>query len=124
MVALIGMATALIEATLAQIFKVRAGDGTFRGGPAYYIQRGLGSRAGGVVFAVLLGDFTFGFAFNMVQANAIADVLNTTHEIEHYTTIGLMLLAGPVLFGGVRRVARWPRSSYRSWHWPTFFWPS
>ncbi len=105
-VALIGMATALIEATLAQIFKVRAGDGTFRGGPAYYIQRGLGSRAGGVLFAVLL-IFTFGFAFNMVQANAIADVLNTTHEIEqHYTTIGLMLLAGPVLFGGVRRVAR------------------
>ena len=106
MVALIGMATALIEATLAQIFKVRAGDGTFRGGPAYYIQRGLGSRAGGVLFAVLL-VFTFGFAFNMVQANAIADVLNTTHAIEqHYTTIGLVLLAAPVLFGGVRRVAK------------------
>jgi AGCS family alanine or glycine:cation symporter len=105
-VALIGMATALVEATLAQIFKVRAGDGTFRGGPAYYIQRGLGSRAGGVLFAVLL-IFTFGFAFNMVQANAIADVLNTTHEIEqHYTTIGLVLLAAPVLFGGVRRVAK------------------
>lgn len=106
MVALIGMATALIEATLAQIFKVRAGDGTFRGGPAYYIQRGLGSRAGGVLFAVLL-VFTFGFAFNMVQANAISDVLNTTHAIEqHYTTIGLVLLAAPVLFGGVRRVAK------------------
>ena len=105
-VALIGMATALIEATLAQIFKVRAGDGTFRGGPAYYIQRGLGSRAGGMVFAVLL-VFTFGFAFNMVQANAIADVLNTTHHIEqHYTTIALVLLAAPVLFGGVRRVAK------------------
>lgn len=105
-VALIGMATALIEATLAQIFKVRAGDGSFRGGPAYYIQRGLGSRAGGIVFAVLL-VFTFGFAFNMVQANAIADVLNTAHHIEHYwTTIGLIVLAAPVLFGGVRRVAK------------------
>lgn len=105
-VALLGMATALVEATLAQIFKVRAGDGTFRGGPAYYIERGLGSRAGGMVFAVLL-VFTFGFAFNMVQANAIADVLSTTHAIEqHYTTIGLILLAAPVLFGGVRRVAR------------------
>lgn len=105
-VALLGMATALVEATLAQIFKVRAGDGTFRGGPAYYIERGLGSRAGGMVFAVLL-VFTFGFAFNMVQANAIADVLSTTHAIEqHYTTIGLIVLAAPVLFGGVRRVAR------------------
>ncbi len=105
-VALIGMATAMVEATLGQIFKVRAGDGTFRGGPAYYIQRGLGSRSGGMLFAVLL-VFTFGFAFNMVQANAIADVLNANHEIEvHYTTIGLVLLAAPVLFGGVRRVAK------------------
>ena len=105
-VALIGMATAMVEATLGQIFKVRADDGTFRGGPAFYIQRGLGSRPGGVVFAVLL-VFTFGFAFNMVQANAIADVLNTSHNIEvNYTTVGLVLLAAPVLFGGVRRVAK------------------
>ena len=106
MVALLGMATAMIEATLAQIFKVRAPDGTFRGGPAFYIQRGLNSRPGGVVFAVLL-VFTFGFAFNMVQANAIADVLNTSHNVEvHYTTIALVLLAAPILFGGVRRVAK------------------
>ena len=106
MVALIGMATALIEATLAQIFKVRAPDGTFRGGPAFYIQRGLKSRPGGVLFAVLL-VFTFGFAFNMVQANAIADVLKASHNVEvNYTTIGLVVLAAPILFGGVRRVAK------------------
>ena len=105
-VAAIGMATALIEATLGQIFKVRADDGSFRGGPAFYIQRGLGSRAGGMLFAVLL-VFTFGFAFNMLQANAISDVLNASHEIEvHWTTIGLVLLAAPVLFGGVKRVAK------------------
>lgn len=105
-VAAIGMATALIEATLGQVFKVRADDGTFRGGPAFYIQRGLGSRPGGILFAVLL-VFTFGIAFNMLQANAIADVLNTSHEIEvHWTTIGLVILAAPVLFGGVKRVAK------------------
>ena len=105
-VALLGMATALVEATLGQIFKVRAPDGTFRGGPAFYIQRGLGSRPGGVIFAVLL-VFTFGFAFNMVQANAIADVLNASHDVEiRYTTIGLVVLAAPILFGGVRRVAK------------------
>jgi alanine or glycine:cation symporter, AGCS family len=105
-VAALGMATALIEATLAQIFKVRSDDGTFRGGPAFYIQRGLGSRAGGVLFAVLL-VFTFGIAFNMVQANAISDVLKTSHAIEvDWTTLGLVVLAAPVLFGGVRRVAK------------------
>ena len=105
-VAAIGMATALIEATLGQIFKVRAGDGSFRGGPAFYIQRGLGSRAGGMLFAVLL-VFTFGFAFNMLQANAISNVLNVSHNVEvHWTTIGLVVLSAPVLFGGVKRVAK------------------
>ncbi len=105
-VAAIGMATALIEATLGQLFKVRTGDGTFRGGPAFYIQRGLGSRPGGILFAVLL-VFTFGIAFNMLQANAISDVLSTSHNIEvHWTTIGLVILAAPVLFGGVKRVAK------------------
>src|SRR6516162_6769751 len=77
-VAAVGMATALIEATLAQIFKVRSADGAFRGGPAFYIQRGLRSRAGGVVFAVLL-VFTFSTAFNMVETNAVSGVLKSSH---------------------------------------------
>ena len=105
-VALIGMATAFVEATLAQIFKVRSPDGSFRGGPAYYIQRGLHSHKGGVLFAVLL-IFTFGVAFEMVQANTIADVLVNAHTVDiHVTAIILMILAAPVLFGGVRRIAR------------------
>jgi alanine or glycine:cation symporter, AGCS family len=101
-----GMATALIEATLAQIFKVRAEDGAFRGGPAYYIQRGLGSRAGGVFFAVLL-VFCFGVAFNMVEANAISDVLHSSHHVGvGWTAVALIALAAPIVFGGVRSVAR------------------
>ncbi|MFS0703323.1 alanine/glycine:cation symporter family protein [Cellulomonas sp. 179-A 9B4 NHS] len=105
-VALVGMATAFVEATLAQVFKVRADDGSYRGGPAYYIQRGLGSRRWGVVFALLL-VFTFGFAFNMVQANTIADTLEGGHDVPvAWTAVGLVVLAAPVLFGGVRRVAR------------------
>lgn len=105
-VALLGMATGFVEATLAQIFKVRAADGSFRGGPAYYIQRGLGSRRWGVVFAVLL-VFAFGFAFNMVQANTISDALLAGHQVAPgWTAVGLMVLAAPVLYGGVRRIAR------------------
>jgi AGCS family alanine or glycine:cation symporter len=105
-VAAVGMATALIEATLAQMFKVRSADGAFRGGPAFYIQRGLGSRAGGVVFAVLL-VFTFSTAFNMVETNAISGVLKSSHGVgTGCTTVCLALLAAPVLFGGVRGVAR------------------
>lgn len=104
-VALLGMATAFVEATLGQLFKVRNEDGSFRGGPAYYIQTGLGSRRFAVLFAVLL-IFAFGFAFNMVQANTIGDALATGHGVSTaWTAIGLMALAAPVLFGGVRRVA-------------------
>ncbi|GIJ00545.1 AGCS family alanine or glycine:cation symporter [Sediminihabitans luteus] len=104
-VALVGMATAFVESTLAQMFKVRAEDGSFRGGPAYYIQRGLRSRRWGVVFALLL-IFAFGFAFNMVQANTISDVLSTSHGVSSgWTAVLLMVLAAPILYGGVRRVA-------------------
>ncbi|PPK97201.1 AGCS family alanine or glycine:cation symporter [Kineococcus xinjiangensis] len=105
-VALVGMATALVESTLAQVFKVPAADGTFRGGPAYYIERGLNSRGGGVLFAVLL-IFTFGFAFNMVQANTISGVLAEGHGVgEGWTALLLIALTAPVVFGGVRRIAR------------------
>lgn len=105
-VAFVGMATAFVEATLAQIFKVKNEDGSFRGGPAYYIQRGLGSKTGGIVFAVLL-VFTFGIAFNMVQANTIADVLKNAHTVDtQWSAVVLMLLAAPILFGGVRRISK------------------
>lgn len=105
-VALVGMATALIEATLAQIFKVGSPDGSFRGGPAFYIERGLGSRRGGILFAVLLIG-TFGIAFNMVQANTIADVLRAGHGVSTgWSALALMALTAPVVFGGVRRIAK------------------
>ncbi|MBV8455442.1 MAG: sodium:alanine symporter family protein, partial [Acetobacteraceae bacterium] len=106
MVALLGMATAFAEATLAQLFKVPAGDGSFRGGPAYYIARGLGLSGWGVVFAILL-VFTFGIAFNAVQSNTIATVLRDAHTVPlHASGVILVLLAAPVFFGGVRRISR------------------
>ena len=109
-VAAVGMATAVIEATIAQIFKVRSDDGAFRGGPAFYIQRGLRSRVGGVLFALLL-VLGFSTAFNMVETNAISDVLKSSHGIDvGWTTVVLAVLAAPVLFGGVRRVAKFAGS--------------
>jgi len=106
-VALIGMATAFTEATLAQVFKTRAPNGeSFVGGPAYYIQRGLGSRRGGVLFAILL-IFTFGVAFSMVQANTIAEVVKNGETISETTiALVLVLITAPILFGGLKRVAR------------------
>ena len=74
MIALVGMATAFVEATLAQLFKTRDARGQFRGGPAYYMERGLGARWMGVLFSIFL-IIAFGFVFNSVQANTISGAL-------------------------------------------------
>lgn len=104
--ALLGMATAFVEATLAQLYKVPHEDGTFRGGPAYYMQRGLKNRPLGIVFAVSL-IFTFGFSFEMVQANTISGVFQGTWGIDPlWTAIGLAVVTTLVIFGGLKSVAR------------------
>lgn len=103
-IAIIGMATAFIESTLAQVYKVKDGD-TFRGGPAYYMQSALGNRKLGVIFAVLL-TLCFGFIFNAVQSNTISASFNSVFHIEKWV-IGLVLIVitALVIFGGVKRIA-------------------
>jgi AGCS family alanine or glycine:cation symporter len=75
MVALVGMATAYAEATLAQLYKTRGPGGLYRGGPAFYISQGLGVRWLGSVFSVCL-IISFGLVFNAVQANSIAGAIH------------------------------------------------
>ncbi|MFC6592286.1 alanine/glycine:cation symporter family protein [Deinococcus lacus] len=105
MTALLGMSTALIEATLAQAYKVRDPDHGFRGGPAYYIRQGLGLGWMGSLFAVFL-ILAFGLVFNAVQSNSIAAALSD-YSISPLT-IGLALaaLTAPIIFGGLKRVSR------------------
>lgn len=105
-VAAVGMATGFAEATLAQLFKEPAGDGTYRGGPAYYVSVGLRSRLWGGLFAVLL-VFAMAVAMPMVQSNTIAVALADAEGVP--TTVAAVVLAGltaVVVFGGVRGVAR------------------
>lgn len=105
MVAIIGMATAFVESTLAQVYKIRDGE-QFRGGPAYYMEKALGNRKLGIVFAVLL-TLAFGFIFNSVQSNTIAQSFEDVFNIPDWTIgIGLVLLTAIVIFGGVKRIAR------------------
>lgn len=104
-IALIGMSTAFIESTLAQVYKVKDGD-NFRGGPAYYMKKALGWHKLGIIFAVLL-TITFGFIFNSVQSNTIAQSFNSVFGFET-STIGavLVIITGIIIFGGVRRVVQ------------------
>lgn len=104
-IALIGMATAFIESTLAQVYKVKDGD-TFRGGPAYYMEKALGMRKLGIVFAILL-TLSFGFIFNSVQSNTISQSFSDVFGIPNWV-IGLILvvLTGIIIFGGVKRIVK------------------
>lgn len=106
MTALLGMASAFVESTLAQIFKIPRHDRTFRGGPAYYIEIGLGSRKFGIIFALAL-LFSFGFALNSVQSHSIAEALEASFGWSRvWIGIVLVLMTAPIIYGGVRRVAR------------------
>ncbi|WP_419957835.1 alanine/glycine:cation symporter family protein [Psychrobacillus psychrotolerans] len=104
-IAIIGMATAFIESTLAQVYKVKDGD-TFRGGPAYYMEKALGTRKLAIIFSILL-TLCFGFIFNAVQSNTIAASVGDVFSIQPYVIgILLVLLTATIIFGGVHRIVK------------------
>lgn len=105
LVALLGMATSYFECSLAQLFKRREPDGSYRGGPAFYIQHGLGLRWLAIVFSILL-LVTFGFGFNAVQSYTVATSLHDTFGLPtHFSGIALVVVIGLIIFGGIKRIA-------------------
>lgn len=108
MLALIGGATAFVESTLAQLYKVRGGD-SYVGGPAYYIRDGLRLPWLAAIFAVII-TITYGFVFNSVQANSISASVQGNFGGNSTVTawvvgLGLAAITAAVIFGGVRRVS-------------------
>lgn len=103
-VAFLGMATSFAESTLAQVYKTRSEDGSYRGGPEFYIARGLGLPWLGKVFAVL---FIFiGLIFGAVQSNSIAGAMNGAFEISPLVTgVVVSTLVAIVVLGGMSRIA-------------------
>lgn len=105
-IALIGGASAFIEITLAQIYKEKDGE-QYRGGPAYYMEKALGKRWLGILFAILL-IACFVFGFNALQA------YNVSSAVEYYVQdnavvaiiIGaiLAIATATVIFGGTHRI--------------------
>lgn len=105
MIALIGAASALIESTLAQVYKVKDNStGLFRGGPAYYMEKGLNKRWMGILFAIVI-TITYGFIFNSVQANTISIAFEESFGANRLV-VGLVLaaLTGIIVFGGLKRI--------------------
>ena len=104
-IALISSASAFVESTLAQLFKVRS-EQSFIGGPAYYMKLGLRKPWMGILFAVLI-TATFGLAFNSVQSNTLCAAFEMAFGWNHaYTGAVVTLLSAAVFFGGVKRIAR------------------
>ncbi|SEL69894.1 alanine/glycine:cation symporter family protein [Halomonas daqiaonensis] len=106
LVALVGMATAYAESTLAQLYKVRNPEGQYRGGPAFYIAKGLKANWAAALFSIAL-ILSFGLVFNAVQANSIAAAVDGAFGVPKvFTGIALAVLAGVVIFGGIPQIAR------------------
>ncbi len=106
LVALVGMATSYFECSLAQLYKRNEGDGTYRGGPAFYILHGLGQRWMAIVFSILL-LVTFGFGFNALQSFTVASSMHDTFGIPEWVSgIVLVCIIGLIIFGGIKRIAK------------------
>ncbi|WP_417697061.1 alanine/glycine:cation symporter family protein [Pseudomonas sp.] len=107
-IALVGMATSLVECTLAQVYKRTDGEHSFRGGPADYIRHGLGSNYNwlAIVYAVCLLA-AFGLGFNAFQGNTVAGAMQDSFGISRLVTGALLVLVtGFVIFGGIKRIAK------------------
>ena len=105
--ALLGASTSFVESTLAQ--KYRVPDplyGGWRGGPAYYMRKGLKQPWMGALFAVLI-TITFGFAFNSVQSNTLCAAFEGAFGFDHAVVGGIITaLTLTIIFGGVQRIAK------------------
>lgn len=106
MVALVGMATAYSESTLAQLYKIKDESGTYRGGPAFYIAKGLKSKPLAILFSLAL-ILSFGLVFNAVQANSISEALHNAYGFDKlYIGLGIAAVTALVVFGGIRNIAK------------------
>ncbi|OCS88279.1 alanine/glycine:cation symporter family protein [Caryophanon tenue] len=102
--AFIGASTAYVESTLAQIYKENK-NGQYRGGPAFYIEKGMGVRWFGIVFAVC-AILAVAILMPGVQSNAISGAVTNAFNIPAWVTGAfLVILLGFIIIGGVKRIA-------------------
>ena len=104
--ALIGMATAYAETSLGQKYRYRRPDGTWQCGPMVSMERGLGCRSMGLIYALFAVLASLGMGC-MVQANAVSETL--CYEAGMKQEIAALLvtaLTAAVVWGGIRRISR------------------
>lgn len=103
--ALLGMGISFSEAILAILFRESNGDGTYRGGPAYYMSKGLNCKPLAIGFSVSM-IIGMGFFYTMVQGNSVILATKTVLNISPIIIgIGLVSLVSIIIFGGVKRIS-------------------
>ena len=103
---LVGMATKYSEAVLAVKYREVDEHGTMRGGPMYYISKGLNAKWLGSLFALFAAVAAFGIG-NMVQSNSVADALESSFNIPFWQTgIILTIATAIVIIGGIKSIGR------------------
>ena len=108
MIALVGMATSLVECTLAQVFKRKQEDGSYRGGPARMIMHGLGAdyKWLAILYAICL-IAAFGIGFPAFQGNTVAGAAENSLGLNRFITGAILTLGtGYIVFGGMQRIAK------------------
>ena len=101
---MLGSATAFVESTLAQVYKVPEKT-QYRGGSAYYIEKGLKKRWLGILFAITI-TFTYGLVFSSLQSNTISLAFaNEFNFSKNIMAVILVILTAKVIFGGLKSIA-------------------
>lgn len=105
MMAFLGAATSFIESTLGQIYKERDAGGEYRGGPAFYIEKGLGVRWYALLFAFVT-VVAMGLLLPGIQSNGITAAMNSAWGLDpRIATIGIIIMLAFIVVGGVKRIA-------------------
>ena len=103
---LVGMASKYAEAVLAVKYREIGPNGQARGGPMYYIEKGLGQRWLGLVFALFASLSAFGIG-NMVQSNSVANAVHASFGIPAWISgLVLMIASALVVLGGIKSIGR------------------
>lgn len=106
LIAFLGASSAFIEATLGQIYKTVDSEGHFRGGPAYYIEKGLGIKWYAILFAIVT-VLSMTIFLPGVQSNSIAVSVKNAFNLPVEVSGGIIVfLLALIIFGGVKRIGR------------------
>ncbi|GAA0380520.1 alanine/glycine:cation symporter family protein [Bacillus horti] len=103
-IAFLGAGSAFVESTLSQIYKTKL-DGQYRGGPAFYIEKGLNIKWYAILFAIVTVIAT-GLLLPGVQANSIGSSMEEAFNITPlWTGLILIFILGIIILGGIKRIA-------------------